>query len=115
MEATERFKKKMNCWEFMQCGREPGGKKTEELGVCPVTQERRLHNIHEGKHAGRACWVVAGSLCGGETQGTFAQKFKNCESCDFYQHVRHEEGGGFTLSAVLLGILRSSDQMAGAV
>ncbi|MBW1827057.1 MAG: hypothetical protein JRI78_08720 [Deltaproteobacteria bacterium] len=25
---------KVNCWEFMECGREPGGEFVDELGVC---------------------------------------------------------------------------------
>jgi hypothetical protein len=52
--------------------------------------------------------VVAGSLCGGEMQGTFAEKFKNCEQCDFYQSVYDEEYPEFKLSGALLGKLRKS-------
>jgi hypothetical protein len=61
--------------------------------------------VHEGVNAGRACWIVAGTLCKGEVQGTFAQKFKNCRECDFYISVREEEGPHFGLSAVLLAKL----------
>lgn len=93
---------KKNCWEFKQCGREPGGEKTSELGECEAAKEKRLDGIHEGRNAGRSCWVVAGTLCKGEVQGTFAQKYKNCEKCEFYQMVKKEEGGKFMLSAVLL-------------
>ena len=28
---------KENCWEVKQCGRQPGGAKTGELGVCLAT------------------------------------------------------------------------------
>jgi hypothetical protein len=52
--------------------------------------------------AGRACWVVTGTLCTGEIQGTFAKKFKNCSMCDFYEQVKKEEFPNFKLSAVLL-------------
>lgn len=93
---------KLNCWAFKKCGREPGGIKTDSLGVCPAAREVRLHDSHGGKNGGRSCWIVAGSLCGGEIQGTFAQKFENCSGCDFYNHVRREEGGRFQFSAVLL-------------
>ena len=37
---------------------------------------------------------MSGTLCSGAVQGTFAQKYKNCEICDFYQMVRKEEGPG---------------------
>lgn len=95
-------KKKLNCWEHKKCGREAGGTHIHDLGICPVTVEKKLDGAHEGTNAGRACWVVAGSLCKGEVQGSFAQKYKNCEICDFYKMVKQEEFPSFTLSAVLL-------------
>ncbi len=93
--------KKMNCWEFKKCGRELGGAR-KDLGVCAAAVEHRLHGVHGGRHAGRACWVVAGTLCGGVVQGTFAAKYRNCEKCDFYQQVKSEEGKGYTLSILLM-------------
>jgi hypothetical protein len=93
---------KLNCWEFKKCGREPGGKYADELGVCPVTEEKRLDGVHGGKNAGRACWVVAGSMCGGDIQGTFAQKYKDCSQCDFYIKVREDESSKFEYSWVLM-------------
>ncbi len=98
--------KKLNCWEFKNCGREPGGIKVNELGICPAAVEIKLHGTHEGTNAGRSCWVVAGSMCGGRVQGTFAQKYDNCAKCDFFQSVRGEEGVKFELSAILLSKLR---------
>ncbi|TAL26041.1 MAG: hypothetical protein EPN94_04125 [Nitrospirae bacterium] len=98
--------KKKNCWEIKNCGRHEGGERVHDLGICPATMEKRLHGIHEGENAGRVCWVVVGTLCKGEVQGSFAQKFKNCEKCEFYQIVRKEEGGKFVLSAVLLKKLK---------
>jgi len=43
--------KKPNCWEFKQCGREPGGLLSDELGVCPASTETRLDGVHGGKNA----------------------------------------------------------------
>jgi len=83
---------KMNCWEFKKCGREPGGAKVKELGICIATQASNLDGVHGGIHSGRACWVVAGTLCGGKVQGSFAEKLCNCMSCDFYKTVCKEEG-----------------------
>ncbi|MGE5173110.1 MAG: two-CW domain-containing protein [Betaproteobacteria bacterium] len=82
---------KKNCWEHKSCGREPGGARAKELGVCPVTTHEELHGAHGGKNAGRACWVIAGSLCGGKMQGTYAQKLSNCWRCDFFNTVKKEE------------------------
>ena len=97
---------KKNCWEVKKCGREPNGAKAHELGVCPVTVESKLDGTHGGLHAGRSCWVVAGSLCGGKVQGTFASKFGNCETCEFYTAVRDEEFPNFQYSSTLLAKLR---------
>lgn len=97
---------KKNCWEAKKCGRQPGGKNVHQLGVCPATTETRLDGIHGGRNAGRACWVVAGTLCKAEVQGTFARKFERCEKCDFYIEVREQELPSFKLSSVLLAKLK---------
>ncbi|MHB8843380.1 MAG: two-CW domain-containing protein [Nitrospirota bacterium] len=52
-----------NCWEFKRCGREAGDNKVKELGMCPVSTEQRLDGVHDGECAGRACWILAGTLC----------------------------------------------------
>lgn len=102
---------KVNCWEFKKCGREPGGSRAHQLGVCPAAREVRLNGTHGGRAAGRACWIIAGSLCGGQVQGTFAQKFQNCARCDFYSQVRREEGMRFELSATLLSKVKDQGPM----
>ena len=97
---------KKNCWEVMKCGREPGGKNAEELGVCPASTDKRLSGTHGGKHAGRACWVIAGTSCDGVVQGTFAQKYQDCTVCEFYRRVKLEEGSDYQTSLVLLKKLK---------
>ncbi len=82
---------KLNCWEHKKCGRQPGGHKAAELGVCPSAIASDLNGAHGGMNAGRACWVVAGSLCGGKIQGTYAKKLLNCWRCDFMNKVKQEE------------------------
>ena len=104
--GTTQSIRKLNCWEHKKCGRQPQGPKVRELGLCPASVETALDDVHDGTNAGRACWVVSGTLCKGETQGTFAQKYKNCELCDFYQMVRREEGPGFVYSIMLLGRMK---------
>jgi hypothetical protein len=96
---------KINCWEFKKCGRQPGGHKEKELGTCPVTIHGGFHGAHEGKNGGRACWAIAGSLCGGKIQGTYAQKLNNCWRCEFMNLVKkEEEPTEFGFSATRLGI-----------
>lgn len=80
----------MNCWEFKECGRETNGKNAASLGVCPASIEKRVNGIHNGLNGGRACWAIAGTLCGGKIQGSFATKVANCMSCDFYKLVINE-------------------------
>ncbi len=52
------------CWEIKQCG-------VEE---CPAYGEEHVR-----------CWLLAGTFCGGEVQGRFAQKLGNCSECEVYQ------------------------------
>jgi hypothetical protein len=82
---------KKNCWDFLNCGRTAGGPKEAELGACPVSTYAELNGIHGGFNAGRACWVVAGSLCGGRIQGDAEQKKNVCWECEFLKMVRKEE------------------------
>ncbi len=91
-----------NCWEFMNCGREPGGVKVDELKVCPAATDSRFEGVHGGKNAGRACWVAAGQLCELSKRGTSAKKDEACLDCTFYNLVKREESPNFTPVAVLL-------------
>ncbi len=63
-----------NCWEIKKCGREKGGKNEKTLGVCPAYPDY-----------GHSCWIVAGTFCRGEVQGTFAQKERMCILCEVYK------------------------------
>ncbi len=82
----------INCWEYMKCGREPGGERLAELGVCPAAVDESFDGINSGRCGGRFCWAVAGTFCGGKAQGSFAQKRESCLSCDFYHLVQAEAG-----------------------
>ncbi|NOX20816.1 MAG: hypothetical protein GXO99_06110, partial [Nitrospirae bacterium] len=44
---------------------------------CPAYKE----------NAGHICWMVAGTMCGGDVQGSFAEKVGNCKNCDFYHYM----------------------------
>ncbi len=58
---------KMNCWEFKKCGK-------DKTGGCPAYPS-----------GGRVCYLVAGTMCGGQAQGTYALKINSCRECDFYK------------------------------
>jgi len=56
------------CWEFMHCGRDKDGSVK-----CPAYP-----------NFGRSCWAVAGTLCSGKVQGSYAAKLEDCRKCAFY-------------------------------
>jgi len=81
-----------------QCGREPGGKNAEQLGICPAALPSNFDGANHGQRAGRFCWAVAGTLCKGKQQGTFAKKLMSCLQCEFLQQVNEDEGRNFILT-----------------
>ncbi|MBF0521431.1 MAG: hypothetical protein HQL24_00075 [Candidatus Omnitrophica bacterium] len=93
---------KKNCWEHKKCGRELGGEKVLELGVCPVATEQSVNGMNCGINGGRVCWAITGTLCGGKVQGSFALKVDGCIQCEFYELVLQEEGlNGIAIKDVL--------------
>jgi len=83
---------KMNCWEYMGCGLEPGGEKVSEEGPCPAATDTSYSGINSGKNAGRFCWAVPGTLCGNKCQNNYVEKGASCQECDFFNMVVAEEG-----------------------
>jgi methyl-accepting chemotaxis protein len=67
-------KTKVQCWEFMKCHRESNRS-------CPAVVQS----------AGRSCWLVAGTLCGGKVQGAHAEKIESCKTCNFYIKIKKKE------------------------
>lgn len=99
---------KKNCWEFNGCGRQLGGENAYELGVCPASTYVWFDGIHSGKNAGRTCWIIEGTMCGGKRQGSFREKFKVCGVCGFYNSVKAEEGEEMIPSLLLLDKLEEN-------
>jgi len=83
---------RQNCWEFKTCGREPGGARVHEMGVCPASTATKAHGIHGGQNGGRCCWALVGTLCGGIEQNSLVAKLHQCVGCDFRTMVETEEG-----------------------
>ena len=101
---------KMNCWEFTHCGRQPGGEKSGELGICNVSVEQLTHGVNNGINGGRACWAVkrkfnanADVQCSCDRD----QQLDNCLQCEFYSTVREEEGDHFVPATKILALLKS--------
>ena len=72
----------LNCWNIKECGRERGGAHVAEFGECIASKEG----------LGHSCWAIAGTLCGGEVQGTAAKKEQNCIMCDVYKMYNRRLG-----------------------
>jgi hypothetical protein len=89
---------KKNCWEVKKCGRQPGGHKVREHGICPASTIIAVDGINHGKNGGRACWALTGTMSGPaeKVQGTFARLLPgSCYDCEFYELVMMEEGENF--------------------
>ncbi len=74
----------LNCWEIMECGREPGGSKASVLGICPAAEMTSYNGSNHGRNGGRICWAIVGTLCGGTMQGSFAGKRQRCSRCEVF-------------------------------
>lgn len=81
----------LNCWEYMKCGRQPGGDKVDGFGVCPAATETRHDTINRGFNSGRFCWYIEATCCNGDVQGTFFDKFDDCLKCEFFLLVKKQE------------------------
>ena len=77
--------KKQNCWEYMKCGREPGGEKVTELGICRTVDEEFFKGVNDGKNGGRICFAIAGTFSNGVVYGSFAKKLASCKDCCFFK------------------------------
>ena len=97
-----------NCWEFFECGRQPGGEKVSKLGACPAALQSKLNGFNDGINGGRTCWAIAGTLCKGKTQGSYAQKLGDCLRCEFYASVRQDQGGSLVTTKEILKKLNGS-------
>jgi hypothetical protein len=82
---------RLNCWEFMRCGREPKGSRVAELGVCPAATFADTDGFNSGKNGGRVCWEIAGTFCIETIKGTFVRNHTSCSGCDFFRKVQDEE------------------------
>ncbi len=86
---------KINCWEFMKCGRQPGGEKTKLSGICNVSTSEKNNTTNHGKNAGRCCWQVSKTNHISTPLQSPVLKLINCLDCDFFKKVKMEEEYNF--------------------
>jgi len=89
--ACAMMKKRINCWEYMSCGRQPSGRRVTMVGPCPAATATELDGINNGKAGGRFCWTVDGTLCPGNGKDRIAR----CVHCPFMCEVAMQEGEFF--------------------
>lgn len=88
---------KLNCWEFMSCGKAPAGDVSDNDNACPIATETLANGLNGGVNGGRICWVVAES-CDGHNNNEHKIKMLNfqkksfCFQCEFRYKVMSEEG-----------------------
>ena len=87
-----------NCWERFGCGREPGGAKAMELGVCQAAQAVELDGLNGGQCGGRACFSLGIDHCGSGPGGERV----SCLDCSFYREVKREQGVAFVSGAQII-------------
>ncbi len=67
------------CWEIKKCRKEE----------CPAYGSKDLR-----------CWVISGTLCRDEIQGSYHEKIEACRQCDFYQ-VAHSRKAILTMGILV--------------
>ena len=88
---------RLNCWEFMKCGREPSGSRVDESGICPAALPGAHEGTNRGSRRGRICWAVEGTLCAKRHSGQATDKVLHCVHCRFFMSVQEQESGDFVL------------------
>ncbi len=91
--------RKVNCWEGLSCEHGPDGPEP-----CPAALDVTSRGVNGGLNAGRICWTVPGTICGGEPHGDFVDKQDVCLNCPFFQQVRDEEGTAFRFVKLAQGL-----------
>jgi hypothetical protein len=84
--------RKLNCWEYKNCGREKGGLMVGILGECPVVSAMHLDGCNSGRAGGRVCWTIKG--CNNRLARAGIGTVNGCHKCEFYRRVLHEEEAG---------------------
>jgi hypothetical protein len=72
----------------MKCGREVGGDRTDELGICPVSTFLSADGLNGGVNGGRICWIIEENGCSDKS----IHRKDFCFQCELRFKVTNEEG-----------------------
>ena len=81
---------KLNCWEFMKCGKGPSGNGKSD--ICPVAVKTEADMLNGGVNGGRICWIIADTCSNGGVKCSDLHRESSCFSCEFRYKVTAEEG-----------------------
>jgi hypothetical protein len=81
----------------MACGREAGGRKAGELGICPVSLRSQPEGVSRAAGRGQPCWAFPGNACDHRSDGQPGQDSLACRQCERMQQVCDREGRYFAL------------------
>jgi len=62
-----------NCWVIKKCT-------ADQKKKCPAWEY----------HAGKLCWLIPGTICDRDSQGSWQEKMKTCRGCEVLQTVLDE-------------------------
>jgi len=83
--------RKLNCWEFRNCGMEPGGVFSKIHGACPVSLSMKHDGRNGGRAAGRVCWEIMDNPNKLQSEPSCRSNRIPCCQCSFYNRVNYEE------------------------
>ncbi len=69
------------------------------------------NGINGGINAGRICWLIANTMCKGDTENAFETMITTCGECDFYKLVKAEGGEEVILSIDLLSKMYEKNKL----
>ncbi|MBI5871221.1 MAG: diguanylate cyclase [Actinobacteria bacterium] len=84
------------CWQIKDCGETS----------CPAYGKEHVR-----------CWLVAGTYCGGEVQGRFAQKLGGCSECEVYRYAVGQnpiDEIGENFNSLMLAVREKEELLAAA-
>lgn len=68
MEKHSKVDMNIDCWDFKNC-----------------PQDRKKGCLAFSEEAGKKCWLVTGTMCGGVEQKDMRTKIAKCRACEFYK------------------------------
>ncbi len=103
--------KKLNCWAYNSCAIESHDSFFEEIDTCPSSTELCTNRVNDGTNGGRACWAIAGTFSGSESQCVCLGEMTSCRECDFYKIVQREEGDKLITGSELTEMVQYKEEI----